>query len=121
MAGDVYTQPPYAGRGGWSWYTGAAAWMHRAAVESLFGLQINAQTLVFHPCLPTHWQHAEITLRRETKTMRFILLSAKPAAAMGAIAQETNYADAVLLLPGQVLPWPTLRDNTTFVIPILHD
>jgi cyclic beta-1,2-glucan synthetase len=121
MAGDVYTQPPYAGRGGWSWYTGAAAWMHRAAVESLFGLQINAQTLVFHPCLPAHWQHAEITLRRETKTMRFILLSAKPAAAMGAIAQETNYADAVLLLPGQVLPWPTLRDNTTFVIPILHD
>ena len=24
MAGDVYTQPPYVGRGGWSWYTGAA-------------------------------------------------------------------------------------------------
>jgi cyclic beta-1,2-glucan synthetase len=40
MAGDVYTQPPYVGRGGWSWYTGRAAWMHRAAVESIFGLRL---------------------------------------------------------------------------------
>ena len=39
MAGDVYTQPPYVGRGGWSWYTGSAAWMHRAAVESICGLR----------------------------------------------------------------------------------
>ncbi|MDP1789077.1 MAG: carbohydrate-binding protein, partial [Methylibium sp.] len=33
MAADVYSQAPYVGRGGWSWYTGAAAWMHRAAIE----------------------------------------------------------------------------------------
>ena len=38
MAGDVYTAPPYVGRGGWSWYTGSAAWMQRAAIESMFGL-----------------------------------------------------------------------------------
>jgi len=43
MAGDVYTQPPYVGRGGWSWYTGAAAWMQRAAIESIFGLRQAAQ------------------------------------------------------------------------------
>ena len=46
MAGDVYTQPPYVGRGGWSWYTGAAAWLHRAAIESIFGLQQGAQRAV---------------------------------------------------------------------------
>ena len=55
MAGDVYTQPPYVGRGGWSWYTGAAAWMHRAAIESIFGLRLGAQELCFTPCLPSHW------------------------------------------------------------------
>ena len=38
MAGDVYSAPPYVGRGGWSWYTGSAAWMHRAAIESMFGV-----------------------------------------------------------------------------------
>jgi cyclic beta-1,2-glucan synthetase len=39
MAGDIYSQPPYVGRGGWSWYTGAAAWLHRAVIESMFGLR----------------------------------------------------------------------------------
>jgi len=36
--GDVYSHPQHAGRGGWSWYTGSAAWMYRAAVESILGL-----------------------------------------------------------------------------------
>ena len=76
MAGDVYGQAPYAGRGGWSWYTGAAAWMHRAAVESIFGLKLNASELSITPCLPAHWHEAEISLRRNehghTNCMRFI-------------------------------------------------
>ena len=37
MAADVYTHAPYVGRGGWSWYTGSAAWLHRAAIESILG------------------------------------------------------------------------------------
>jgi cyclic beta-1,2-glucan synthetase len=55
MAGDVCSQPPYLGRGGWSWYTGAAAWLHRAAIESIFGLRLGAVELSFAPCLPPHW------------------------------------------------------------------
>ena len=38
VAGDVYARPPHAGRGGWSWYTGSAAWMYRAGLESMLGL-----------------------------------------------------------------------------------
>jgi cyclic beta-1,2-glucan synthetase len=49
MAGDVYTQPPWVGRGGWSWYTGAAAWMHRAAIESIFGLRLEGPRLCLRP------------------------------------------------------------------------
>ncbi len=60
MAGDVYSQAPYVGRGGWSWYTGAAAWLHRAAIESIFGLQQGAHELCFKPCLPAHWPRAEL-------------------------------------------------------------
>jgi cellobiose phosphorylase len=26
LSADIYSQPPHAGRGGWSWYTGSAAW-----------------------------------------------------------------------------------------------
>ena len=114
MAGDVYTQPPYVGRGGWSWYTGSAAWMHRAAVESIFGLQQGAHTLSFTPCLPSHWPQAELTLRRGERSMRFILVrgNADAALAQGASAQ------AQLLLPGQPLAWSELPAQTCFVVPL---
>ena len=42
VAADVYSAPPYTGRGGWSWYTGAAGWLHRGAVESILGLNLQA-------------------------------------------------------------------------------
>ena len=34
LAGDVYRCPPWVGRGGWTWYTGAAAWAWRLGVEA---------------------------------------------------------------------------------------
>nr|MDP2192315.1 glucoamylase family protein [Rhodoferax sp.] len=117
MAGDVYSQPPYVGRGGWSWYTGAAAWMHRAAIESIFGLRQGAQDLAFKPCLPSHWHEAELTLVRDERTMRFILVRATANAALEATAQW----GAQLLCPGQSLAWPGLALQTCFVIPLLGD
>src|SRR5439155_11976711 len=40
LAGDVYSQPPHVGRGGWSWYTGSAGWLYRAVIESVLGVSI---------------------------------------------------------------------------------
>jgi len=117
MAGDVYSQPPYTGRGGWSWYTGAAAWLHRAAIESIFGLHQGAQDLSFTPCLPPHWQQAELTLRRDGRKMRFILLRASTNAALAATAQW----GALLLRPGAALRWPDLASDACFVIPLLAE
>ncbi len=114
MAGDVYSQPPYVGRGGWSWYTGAAAWMHRAAIESIFGLRQGAQELCFTPCLPSHWSQAEITLRRDGRTMRFILVRDTELSALAATAQS----GAQLLRRGQALRWRGLAPQTCFVIPL---
>ena len=34
VAADVYSTGPLAGRGGWTWYTGSAGWLYRAAVEA---------------------------------------------------------------------------------------
>jgi cyclic beta-1,2-glucan synthetase len=78
MAGDVYTHAPYVGRGGWSWYTGSAAWLHRAVVESMFGMRQSGPDVAFAPCLPSHWDHAEITLRRGGRLLRVIMC--RPAA-----------------------------------------
>ena len=40
VAGDVYSQPPHAGRGGWTWYTGSAGWLYRAGIEWLLGFRL---------------------------------------------------------------------------------
>ena len=114
VAGDVYTQPPYVGRGGWSWYTGAAAWLHRAAIESIFGLQQEARTLRFTPCLPSHWNEAELTLVRDGRSMRFILLRLHLDDAANAATQR----QAQLLLPGASLAWNDLSATSCFLIPL---
>ena len=67
VAADVYAVPPHTGRGGWTWYTGSAAWMYRLIVESLLGLRLEADKLRFAPCLPAHWKGFEMHYRyRET-------------------------------------------------------
>jgi cyclic beta-1,2-glucan synthetase len=69
MAGDIYGAPPYVGRGGWSWYTGSAAWMHRAALENLIGLKLRPGQLSLSPCLPAHWPSVELTLAVQDRTI----------------------------------------------------
>jgi cyclic beta-1,2-glucan synthetase len=63
-AGDVYAVWPHTGRGGWTWYTGSAGWMYRAAVESILGFQLDGDRLRIEPCIPRGWRDYEITYRR---------------------------------------------------------
>src|SRR5690606_8226170 len=63
LAADVYARPPGVGRGGWTWYTGAAAWTWRLAVETILGLRRRAGALEVTPCLPTHWDGFEAWVR----------------------------------------------------------
>ncbi len=51
VAADVYAVAPHTGRGGWSWYTGSAAWMYRLLIESLLGLHLEGARLHFKPSL----------------------------------------------------------------------
>lgn len=55
LADDVCTAAPHIGRGGWSWYTGAAGWMYRLIVESLLGVERRGERLVLAPQLPCGW------------------------------------------------------------------
>ncbi|MGB8718037.1 MAG: glycosyl hydrolase family 65 protein, partial [Desulfobacterales bacterium] len=67
VAADVYAVPPHTGRGGWTWYTGSAAWMYRLIVESLLGLRLEGDKLRFEPCLPVAWEGFKLDYRyRET-------------------------------------------------------
>ncbi|OQA84974.1 MAG: N,N'-diacetylchitobiose phosphorylase [Lentisphaerae bacterium ADurb.Bin242] len=67
VAADVYAGQPHIGRGGWTWYTGSAAWMYRLIVESLLGLHLEVDKLRFAPCIPADWDSFKLHYRyRET-------------------------------------------------------
>lgn len=60
MASDVYALAPHVGRGGWTWYTGAAGWMVQFILESLLGLRREAEQLHIAPCVPDSWKSFEV-------------------------------------------------------------
>ncbi|MBQ1351219.1 MAG: hypothetical protein IIY71_00660 [Oscillospiraceae bacterium] len=59
IAADVYSNPDHMGRGGWSWYTGAAGWYYRAAMEELLGIRVENGMLSVTPRLPKAWDGFE--------------------------------------------------------------
>jgi cyclic beta-1,2-glucan synthetase len=63
VAADIYACAPHTGRGGWTWYTGAAGWMYRLIVESLLGLKREGDKLYFAPCLPADWDGFSVSYR----------------------------------------------------------
>jgi cyclic beta-1,2-glucan synthetase len=69
-AGDIYALPPHTGRGGWTWYTGSAAWMYRAGLESIPGFRLQGDRLRIDPCIPRDWREFEIICRRGTTRYR---------------------------------------------------
>ncbi|MBA2587677.1 MAG: glycosyl transferase [Alphaproteobacteria bacterium] len=71
--GDVYSVPPHVGRGGWTWYSGSAAWMYRVAVESILGLRLAGDTLLIAPVIPRAWPKFEATVRRGNATYKILV------------------------------------------------
>ncbi len=61
MCADIYSEPPYQRRGGWTWYTGSAAWMYRLGVEELLGFHKMGNSLRIDPVIPPTWDGFEMT------------------------------------------------------------
>lgn len=65
IAADIYASKNNKGRGGWSWYTGAAGWMYRAGIENILGFKfIGKDGFTIDPCVPYEWKNYNITYRR---------------------------------------------------------
>jgi cellobiose phosphorylase len=63
VAADIYSSPPYVGRGGWTWYTGSAAWMYRLGLEVILGLRRTGGQLRIDPHVPKDWPEYQIDYR----------------------------------------------------------
>src|SRR5206468_13072729 len=66
VAADVYAERAHLGRGGWTWYTGAAGWMYRAGLEWLLGFRLRGTQLVIDPCIPRAWPGFTIAFRHHS-------------------------------------------------------
>ena len=63
VSADIYSMPPHVGRGGWTWYTGSAAWTYQVALERILGFRLQGNNLLLDPCIPKAWPGYEITFR----------------------------------------------------------
>ncbi len=63
MAADVYSEQPHIGRGGWTWYTGAAGWMYKAGIEGILGFNKQGEELIFDPSIPEKWKEYSISYK----------------------------------------------------------
>ncbi len=63
VAADVYRLPGRIGQGGWSWYTGSAAWMYRVWIEEVLGFKKRGNRLYIDPVIPDWWDGFKIEYR----------------------------------------------------------
>jgi cellobiose phosphorylase len=70
---DIYKAEPYVtpgnvdgplseyyGRGGWTWYTGSAQWLHRVATHWILGVRPQRDGLLVDPSIPAEWDGFKI-------------------------------------------------------------
>ncbi len=53
-------ESPHLGRGGWTWYTGSAAWLYRVVSQWVLGVRPKWQGLRIDPCLFPGWRRASL-------------------------------------------------------------
>jgi cellobiose phosphorylase len=49
-------ESPFYGRGGWTWYTGSAAWLFKVGLEWILGVRPSRDGLILDPCIPKSWK-----------------------------------------------------------------
>ena len=96
VSADVYSQAPHVGRGGWSWYTGAAGWMYRAGLEWMLGFRVRGAVLLLDPCVPKAWAGFQIVFRYHSA--RYEIAVENPRGVSRGVARAE--------LDGAVLPTP---------------
>jgi cyclic beta-1,2-glucan synthetase len=100
IAADVYSEPPHEGRGGWTWYTGAAAWLYRAGLEWILGFQKRGSALCIDPCIPRDWKRFEIAYRHGDTLYRITVEN--PKGVCRGVAQVS--LDGTQLAPEALVP-----------------
>ncbi|WP_232404310.1 GH36-type glycosyl hydrolase domain-containing protein [Pseudophaeobacter flagellatus] len=98
---DVGGAAPFEGRAGWTWYTGAAAWGWRLAVEGILGLELRGGALRIAPCLPSDWTGYRATVRGQAGSIAITVQQVDCSDDGAANTQDGNGED------GMIVEFPT--------------
>ena len=60
IAADIYSNPYYTARGGWTWYTGSAGWFYNIGLTEILGIKKEGNSLRIKPNVPDNWKSFEI-------------------------------------------------------------
>jgi cyclic beta-1,2-glucan synthetase len=99
VAADVYAAPGLVGRDGWSWYTGAAGWMYRIALEHLLGFCVRDLCLQIAPARPAAFARYRIEYRSGETTLEIEVERAATHAGAGAWLDDQPVSADALRIP----------------------
>jgi cyclic beta-1,2-glucan synthetase len=68
VAADVYSTAPFAGQGGWTWYTGSSSWLYRFGIEGILGFKRRGDHIIVDPCIPSTWEGFSFTYEYQGST-----------------------------------------------------
>ena len=100
---------PYYGRGGWTWYTGSAQWLHRVATHWILGIRPNYGYLDIDPVIPNEWEG--FTYKRYFGTTLYTVIVKNP--------NRVSYGVKRILFDGnEVERVPILTDGKSHTVEV---
>jgi len=114
VVADVYALTGLVGRGGWTWYTGAAGWIYRVWLEEVLGFRLHGETLSVEPVIPKEWPGFEIRYRfkstrydiaienreRVSRGVRLVELDGVPLASLVVPLSDDGHPHAIRVVMG---------------------
>jgi cellobiose phosphorylase len=106
IPGDVYSLAGHVGRGGWTWYTGAAAWTYRVWIEEILGFQRRGDTLTIDPTIPKDWSGFRLRYRFQNTLYRIAVENPEHCSRGVTLVEFDGVAaaDRIVILRNDALP-----------------
>jgi cellobiose phosphorylase len=102
----------YYGRGGWTWYTGSAQWLHRVATHWILGIRPQADGLLVDPAIPADWPGFRVT--RKFRKAWYVLSVSNPSHVSQGVKSVTVDGQP---LAGAVIP--SFADGQTHTVEVV--
>jgi cellobiose phosphorylase len=100
---------PHYGRGGWTWYTGSAQWLHRVATHWILGIRPNYGYIDIDPVIPSDWEG--FTYKRFFGDTLYVITVKNPS--------KLSYGVKEIIFDGRkVQRVPILMDGTSHTVDV---